>query len=50
MKHIAPFIQGTLLYGDDNLGLTVTKRNIAAIIRSINDSKAIAWLPDPIIR
>ena len=40
--HIAPFNLRTLLYGDDNLDFTETKRIITETLRFINDSKRFA--------
>ena len=42
IKDIAPFIQRTLLYGDDNLDLTVNQRIKTETLRIINDSKRFA--------
>ena len=42
MGHIALFTLRTLLYGDDNLGLTENKRIINETLRFINDPKRFA--------
>ena len=47
LGHIAPFTLRTLLYGEDNLDLTVNKRIITETLRVINNSKRFARLPDP---
>ena len=45
MGHLAHFTLKTLLYGDDNLDLTESKRIITETLRFINDSKRFARLP-----
>ena len=39
MGHIAPFTQRTLLYGNDNLHITVNKRNVTETLRFFKDPK-----------
>ena len=47
MRHIAPFTLRTLLYGNENLDLTVNKRIVTETCRFIKDSKSFdpwfAW-------
>ena len=39
MGHIAPFTLRTLLYGDENLDITVNKRMVTETLRFVKDSK-----------
>ena len=50
MEHIAPFTLKTLLYGNENLNLTVNKRIVTETLRFIKDSKRFdPWLYDSVM-
>ena len=51
MGNIAPFTLRTLLYGSENLDLTVNKRIVTETLRFIKDSKRFdPWLHDSVCR